>query len=141
VPRFFWRDKPEFNRMTNYFLARRLGLLHWEDPYTSWGVNYIAETIWNFGLWTMVLALPLFFVGANLIDRYVNNRLHHPLALILIESAFFFFFMQMVGIVTASTYILWVILLGILLEKLVLSQQTRTYQRRLPAALAFRPHQ
>jgi hypothetical protein len=120
VPRVLWREKPEFNRVANFKLARDVGLVSKGDKTTSWGVNLYAEAVWNFGTFALLLFLPLFTFGAWLIDR-LAARLRDPSTATVVSSTLFFQFLTAVGLVTMVTFLLWLFLFGFLLDRLLRS--------------------
>ncbi len=112
VPRELWPGKPAFNLETNYYLARRIGLVGREDRSTSWGINYLAETVWNFGILGLIWGLPITFLAASWLDKWTERNLRRPIMVILVKGALFFVFMDLVGIVNVTTYVLWLCIVG-----------------------------
>ena len=94
VPRTFWPDKPEFNLETNHVLAQTIRLVGPADNDTSWCVNFLAETVWNFGLVSLLVALPVTFTLSTWLDRALHGWLKHPVALLVVEGALFFKFVD-----------------------------------------------
>jgi hypothetical protein len=119
VPRALWPDKPSFNLTTNYFLAREIGLLSWGDDHTSWGVNFYAEAIWNLGLWGLFVFVPILFFLANRLDQFVRKSVRKEVLRWLVQGALFFMFIDTVGLVNMATYILWILLLSLIIERLL----------------------
>jgi hypothetical protein len=116
VPRLLWADKPSFNYRANFYLARDIGLLGWEDDSTSWGVNFFAEGLWNLGVEGLFAVVFGVFLIAFSLDRLVVSRLRHPTVRWFVSTALFFFFFQLVGTVTATTFIVWICIFGFLAD-------------------------
>ncbi len=131
VPRILWPDKPAFNLISNYHLARDLGLVGPSDPGTSWGVNLYAEAVWNFGPACLLWFVALAFAGARLFDSLVRRRIGRSGLRWFVSTGLFFFFMGGVGLVNAATYILWIILLGIAMDYLT---RIRAFDSFVPRA-------
>jgi hypothetical protein len=112
VPRALWPGKPSFNLERNYYLARRIGLVGKEDKGTSWGINYLAETVWNFGISGLIWGLPITFLAASWLDKWAERNLKRPIMLFLVKGALFFVFIDLVGMVNTTTYVLWLFLVG-----------------------------
>jgi hypothetical protein len=112
VPRPLWSDKPSYNIGTNFVLARAVGLVGEDDPSTSWGVHAFAETVWNYGLASLMWAVPVAFTLTSLLDRIVRRWLHVGGSLRLTQLAHFFFFLSVVGFVSSATFVLWSTLAG-----------------------------
>ncbi len=119
VPRALWPSKPSFNQTTNYYLARQIGLLSWVDDHTSWGVNFFAEAIWNVGLWGLFLFVPILFFFINGLDKFVQKRVKREILRWLAQGALFFMFIDSVGLVNMATYLLWILVLVLLIERLM----------------------
>jgi hypothetical protein len=81
-------------------------------------VNIYAEAVWNFGPACLLWFVPLLLVGARLFDTLLNRRIASPGVRWFVCTGLFFFFMGGVGLVNASTYILWIFLFGLLLDRL-----------------------
>lgn len=118
IPRAIWPDKPSFNQENNYLLSRSIGLVSWNDEQTSWGVNYFAETVWNFGVLCVFWVLPVGLAAANWLDRQVQAWLRHALLIWLLEGALFFKFMDLVGVANTWEYVLWLCFVGLLIDRL-----------------------
>ena len=116
VPRVVWPRKPSFNATTNYLLPRQIGLLGWEDPFTSWGVSFYAELIWNFGVFHLLWSVPLTFFLVGKLDQLADSLYKHQLVSWLTKTTLFFQFFSIVGLVYVVTYILWVFLLGFIVD-------------------------
>lgn len=112
VPRDLWPGKPSFNFNSGYMLPRQIGLLGWDDPGTSWGVNPYAEFIWNFGYLNLIWFVPLFFLLASGLDLLANWILTSLAARRFAKvSLFFLTFQTTSGTVNIMTYILWTFIL------------------------------
>ena len=112
LPRAFWSDKPSFNTVNNYWLARHIGLVGQGDEDTSRGVSVFAEFVWNFGLYSLPWALPLFFGLALMVDSMTARWIRSEGVRWFVRVALMFFFMQFGGMANAGTFILWSILVG-----------------------------
>jgi len=119
VPRVLWPGKPSFNVERNYYLARRIGLVTKEDRVTSWGINYLAETVWNFGISGLIWGLPITFLAASWLDKWAERNLRRPIMVVLVKAALFFVFLDLVGMVNATTYVLWLCLVGYGLDRIL----------------------
>jgi hypothetical protein len=146
VPRLLWSDKPMFNLRTNYYLARELGLLAWDDPDTSWGVNFYAEAVWNFGATCLLWFVPLAFFVAQKLDLLILRQIRMSLVARVIQGALFFRLLDVPGLVSATTMIVWILVLGKLLDIGVRRRsdfrtkaRPRQAQERQPAYPAMRP--
>ena len=131
VPRALWPDKPSFNRERNYYLARRIGLVSKEDKRTSWGINYLAEMVWNFGILGLIWGPPITFLAASWLDKWTERNLSQPIMVMFVRGALFFVFMDLVGMVNVMTYVLWLCLVGYGVDRIL-----RT--RRIPVSRAQR---
>jgi len=116
VPRVVWPGKPSFNATTNFLLPRQIGLVGWEDPFTSWGVSLYAELIWNFGVFHLLWSVPLTFFLVGKLDQLADSLYKQQLVSWLTKTTLFFQFFSIVGLVYVVTYILWVFLLGFIFD-------------------------
>ena len=77
VPRFIWPEKPDMH-MGNLF-GQRHGIIAIDDTATSISIGYIAELVWNFGAWGILLMLVLGGLNAAiytvLVERGVPFRI------------------------------------------------------------------
>jgi hypothetical protein len=119
VPRLLWPDKPSFNLAPNYYLARQIGLVGWEDPDTSWGVSLYAEAMWNFGAWVLLLFVPIVFMIVEHLDRLVMRSFTDALITQVVMATFFFRFLDVPGAISLVTYILWLLVITKLLDLLL----------------------
>ena len=133
VPRALWPDKPSFNLERNYYLARRIGLVSKEDRGTSWGINYLAETVWNFGILGLTWSPAITFLAASWLDKWAERSLRRPIMVFLVEGALFFVFMDLVGMVNVTTYVLWLCLVGYGVDRIL-------KVRRIPVSRAQPTH-
>jgi hypothetical protein len=116
VPRVIWPGKPSFNSTTGFLLPRQIGLVGWEDLYTSWGVSFFAELVWNFGTFHLLWAMPLTFFLIGKLDQLADKLYKRQLVSWLMKTTLFFQFFSIVGLVYVVTYILWIFLLGFLFD-------------------------
>ena len=125
VPRALWPGKPLFNRERNYYLARRIGLVKKGDRNTSWGLNYLAETVWNFGILSLLWVLPITFLAASWLDKWAERNLKRPIMVFLVKGALFFVFMDLVNMVNVTTYVLWLCLAGYGVDRILKTRRIR----------------
>lgn len=111
VPRVLWSDKPSFNQTSNAKLPRQIGLLGWEDEVTSWGVHMFAEFGWNFPHWLLVGFVPLMFGIARGMDVVCARAFYTLSGRLLASLVLFFQMLFIVGLVNATTFFLWGLLL------------------------------
>lgn len=132
VPRVIWPGKPSFNETTNYYLARQLGLVGWDDMDTSWSVSLFAEAVWNFGTPALLLFIPVIFALTDWIDRCVGRQMRQPVTGWLMRVVLFFLFLAVVSLVNSATYVAW----GFLVVKALDVWLTMGRQRLTLAGLA-----
>jgi hypothetical protein len=123
VPRALWPGKPSFNQEMNYYLARRIGLVDKGNRYTSWGISYFAETVWNFGILGLIWGVPIIFLAANWLDKWAERNLRRPIMVVLVRGALFFVFMDLVGMVNVATYVLWLCLVGYSVDRILKTER------------------
>ncbi len=128
VPRVLWPGKPSFNVERNYYLSRRIGLVGKEDKGTSWGINYLAETVWNFGILGLIAAVPFTFLAASWLDKWVDHNFKRPIMSLMVNGALFFVFIDLVGMVNTTTYVLWLCLVGYSVNR-ILARSTKHESR------------
>jgi hypothetical protein len=126
VPRLFWSDKPSYNQTTGFALPRDVGLVSWDDQFTSWGVGFWAEVIWNFPYQCLILLVPLFFLGTAAIDRGVYRVLQQPARIWIAQATLFFLFLQLVSIINFVTYALWLFIIVVAGDYLLRRTQPRS---------------
>jgi hypothetical protein len=130
VPRVLWPSKPSFNLITNFDLAREIGLVGKSDKTTSWGVNVFAEAVWNFGSPLMLLFVPLFCLLAAGLDRLIPTVARDPTVAWTLSATLFFQFLGGPGLVQVATYVLWLFLAARLASRLL---ETRAPHQPLTA--------
>ncbi|MFT3703620.1 MAG: hypothetical protein QM802_14750 [Agriterribacter sp.] len=111
IPRFVWPDKPSYNYFTGFVLPRKIGLSSKLDRYTSWGVNYFAEFMYNFPL----NVLPFFFLFIWFVFRWFDNLAVRmklaPGVKLLLQFSLFFQVLTTVSIINGATYFLWIFII------------------------------
>jgi hypothetical protein len=120
IPRVLWPSKPSYNQATGSWLPRHIGLLGMDDVSTSWGVNVYGEAIWNWGALSLLGFVPGYFLSIRIIDAAAVRLLKTRVMRTLVECQLFFLTFQMVGLVNATTYIVWTVLLAWLFENTML---------------------
>jgi hypothetical protein len=135
VPRVIWPGKPSFNETTNYYLARQLGLVGWDDVDTSWGVSLFAEAVWNFGIAALVIFIPAMFTLTGWVDRRACGQMRHEITGWLVRIVLFFLFLAVVGLVNATTYVVWGVLTVKGLDVWLSLGRQRLAPARMPRAL------
>lgn len=116
IPRSLWPNKPSYNYFTNYYLARRIGLVAEDDDYTSWGVNVYAEFIMNFNHIYLILFIPILFGIFSQLDKVISSWFKNPNIKWITGTVLFFIAFEMVGIVNVSTFIIWMLLVAKAIE-------------------------
>jgi hypothetical protein len=117
IPRFLWSDKPSYNYTTGYVIPRRAQLVSESDEITSWGVNVIAEFIYNFNYEYLPVFIVLFYLFLNFIDTMTVSLGLKIQNLLLLQVSLFFVTLNIVSIIFSSTYFLWVFLIIIFIDK------------------------
>lgn len=117
VPRTFWQNKPSFNELTGYYLPRVIGLLGWEDGTSSWAVGLWAEFDWNFEGVYLPIFIAVIFCLAALIDWSADAWFWQPACIWLAHTAFFYLFLAMVSLVYNMTYIVWLMVVLLLIDR------------------------
>jgi hypothetical protein len=93
-------------------LPREIGLVGLEDPLTSWGVNLFAEAVWNFGVLSIAIAVPLFFWIAHALDGWAARWIRIPGIAWLVGASLFFHSLSIGSILNSTTFVLWVVVVG-----------------------------
>lgn len=119
VPRLIWPDKPSFNQTTGFTLPRDVGLVAENDLYTSWGVGFWAEAIWNFPYQSLILIVPLFFFFTAALDHWIDRLVAQQARAWIAHATFFFLFLQLVSIISFVTYALWLFLIVVVADYLL----------------------
>lgn len=119
VPRAVWPDKPSYNGAVNYDLARAVRLVDRGDPTTSWGVELFAEAVWNFGVDALAWFVPAAFFAALVLDRIAAWGVRTRAVREVVRLSFCFEALALVGVVTQGTYLLWIIVVGMILDSLI----------------------
>ncbi|MEY2486941.1 MAG: hypothetical protein QOH39_2589 [Verrucomicrobiota bacterium] len=118
IPRLVWPSKPSFNQTTGFLLPREIELVSWDDPYTSWGVNFWAEIAVNYSYKMLLILVPIFFFGAGWVDAALNRIIKHQGNRWIATATLFFMFLQLVSIVNFVTYLLWFFLVIVISDHL-----------------------
>jgi hypothetical protein len=118
IPRIFWAGKPSFSDTVGYLFPRVIGLLGWDDTITSWGVGLWAEFCWNFRFEYLALFIPLIFGAAGAIDFMIDQKLRQPVCAWMAHAGFFFMFLGVVSIASIMTYVLWLFLVLLTIDRL-----------------------
>jgi hypothetical protein len=116
IPRIVWPSKPSFNETTGFLLPREIGLVSWNDPYTSWGVNFWAEIALNYSYKMFIVLVPLFFFGARRLDAALSRIITQSGRRWIAGATLFFLFLQLVSIVNFVTYLLWFYLIIVMTD-------------------------
>jgi hypothetical protein len=125
VPRVFWPDKPSYNYLINRVIPRKIGLLSNIDKYTSWGLNYYAEFLYNFPLNFFPVFFVFYFLLLALLGRLAESMKLSNEALLLLQFTLFFQVLNTVSLTFSSTYFLWIFIVIKLLDVLNLRRTVR----------------
>lgn len=123
VPRAVWPEKPSFNYLTNRVIPRQIGLVNKLDKYTSWGVNYFAEFMYNFPIWAFPFFFLFYFILLGTLDRIASRMRLTVEGFLLLKFALFFQVLSTVSITFASTYFLWIFIIIKLLDNFKFNRQ------------------
>lgn len=116
VPRAIWPSKPLFNNQYGREIGQTIGLIGYNDEYTSWAVNPFAEFMYNFNRKYLVFFVFILFYFFYLIDIWVRRiSLSGALRAYLVLTLFFIC-LNLVSVVFTSTYIIWSIIFVVFLE-------------------------
>jgi hypothetical protein len=130
IPRIFWHDKPSYNNFTNYLLPRKVQLLQWEDPYTSWAVNSYAEFIYNFPYQFLPFFIIIIYTLLSYLDRLCINLNLLPEFSWFLQTTLFFLSINLVSVIYSSTYFLWAFIVIIISSKIFNKKNENSYLRR-----------
>lgn len=131
IPRFFWAQKPVYNRFTGYELPRTIGILGISDESSSWGVNCFAEFIYNFSyVYLPFFILALYFI-INYLDKMVSKIGLVPEYAWLLQTTLFFLSLNLVSVIFSSTYFLWSIIIIIILNAMKSNNHANNTIRRI----------
>ena len=126
IPRVIWLNKPSYNHNNNFTIPREIGLLAWNDPGTSWGLNAYAESIINFPVEYLVLFVPLLFLLFHFIELYALKLMKTSSSKFLLSSSLFFLTISLVGLVNLGTFILWCIIFLAIVDFILVNIERKT---------------